>query len=148
MTDPLRVVLVDDSEKLRALFRLALEMTSAARIVGEANDGEEGIAVAARERPDVVLLDLSMPTMDGFEALPRIRAASPESHVVVLTGFKRERLEDVAFKLGATAFLEKGIAPTQLATRLAEIAAVPPTPAPALDAQRQAALAARVKELI
>src|SRR5581483_1144694 len=103
-----------------------LEGMGGMRVVGEARDGAEGIEGAAATRPDIILLDLSMPTMDGLEALGRIREASPASHVVVLTGFQRHRLEEVALQLGASAFLEKGIAPTQLADALRLVTSGPP----------------------
>lgn len=142
------VLLVDDNASLRQLYRIGLEQVGNMRVVGEAKDGAEGITAAQALRPDIVLLDLSMPTMDGLEALPRIRKASPASHVVILTGFRAERLADIALKLGASAFIEKGVAPTQLADSLRLATA---TPLPEFhemgDAERQAFIA-RVRDLV
>lgn len=146
--NPETVLLVDDNPKLRGLYRIGLETMGAMRVVGEAGNGLEGIAQAKALRPDVVLLDLSMPTMDGLEALGEIRRASPASHVVVLTGFKADRVEEIAIELGASAFLEKGIPPTQLADALRLAASHAPPPIQEVDAARREALAARIRELV
>lgn len=148
MSEHPRVLLVDDNDRLRGLYRIALETLSDMRIVGEAADGEQGIHATRALKPDIVLLDLSMPRMDGLEALGEIRRASPASHVVVLTGFKADRLQDVALELGASAFLEKGIPPSQLADalRLATSGAPPPLPAVAPD--RREELERRVRDLV
>lgn len=143
-----RVLLVDDNDKLRGLYRLGLETMGGMEVVGEASDGMAGIQTAGATKPDIILLDLSMPTMDGLEALGQIRSASPSSHVVVLTGFQRGRLEEIALQLGASAFLEKGIAPTQLADALRMVTAGAPPPPPALDPGTREALLRRVEQLI
>lgn len=117
----IRIVLVDDACDLRRLVGSALEMTGAFDVVGEAGNGREGVDVAAREQPDLVLLDLSMPEMDGLEALPLIRQASPESVVVVFSGFDEIHLGDEARSLGAAAYVEKGVPLNVLAGRLREV---------------------------
>lgn len=143
-----RVMLVDDSDKLRSLYRMALELDRDMRVVAEAADGQQALAAVGNAKPDVVLLDLSMPHMDGLETIPRLKRAAPASRIVVLTGFKRERLEEVAMALGASAFLEKGVMPTELCARLHEVAA---QPAPAYREPSRAehdALLQRARELI
>lgn len=142
------VLLVDDNDKLRALFRLSLESFSPLRVVGEARTGREGIEAASSLRPGIVLLDLSMPTMDGLEAMGAIRRASPESHVVILTGFKADRLEEIAKQLGATAFIEKGIPPTRLAETVRKATAGPPPPYQEIGEERVRAIAERARELL
>lgn len=116
-----RVLLADDVGELRALVRLTLERSGEFVVVAEAGNGEEAVEAAAHERPDLVLLDVSMPVMDGLEALPRILEASPATHVVMLSGFAEERLGDEARKLGALAYLEKGVPPWELVNRLLEL---------------------------
>ena len=80
-----RVVLVDDTEDLRQLMRIALKRAGY-DVVGEAGDGAAGIEVARSASPDLVVLDLSMPVMDGLEALPQIRADLPDATIVVMSG--------------------------------------------------------------
>lgn len=143
-----RVLLVDDNEKLRELYKLGLEGFGHMSIVGEAGNGREGIDAARALRPDIILLDLSMPTMDGLEALGPIRAASPGSHVLVLTGFRRDRLQPLAKELGATAFLEKGLSPTELAAAVRAATARPPPPFEDLPHAAREALLERVRELV
>ena len=143
-----RVLLVDDNAHLRELFRIGLEAIGRMEVVGEAADGAAGLAAARALRPDVVLLDLSMPTMDGLEAVTYIRHALPATHVVILTGFRQERLGVLARELGATGFLEKGLTPTELAAAVRAIAAEPAPPFQALPPGSRAALLARVNELV
>lgn len=123
MTDPraYTVLLADDVAALRKLVRLALEGNGRFRIVAEAATGIEAIARSREATPDLVLLDLSMPELDGLEALPQVLQASPKSHVVVLSGFNHVRMGPVAKRLGASAYLEKGLDPEALARALLEV---------------------------
>lgn len=113
----IRTVLVDDAASYRQLVRLVLEDDGNFEVVGEADDGARGIEVVAEERPDLVLLDLSMPVMDGVEALPFLREASPRSNVIVLTGFEVDAVGDLR-EAGARAVLEKGLDPVALVDRI------------------------------
>ncbi|MGY2701448.1 response regulator [Nocardioides sp. HB32] len=106
MTAP-RVVLVDDTEDLRLLMRIALRRAGY-EVVGEAGDGAAGIEVARTELPDLVVLDLSMPVMDGLEALPHIRAALPDATIVVMSGFGSAQMGEKAIAGGADGYLQKG----------------------------------------
>ena len=83
---PARVVVIDDSVDIRDLLRFALS-AAGMEVVGEAGDGRAGIEVVRAERPDLVMLDLSMPVMDGLEALPLIRDLVPDGRIVVFSGF-------------------------------------------------------------
>lgn len=103
-----RVVIADDSADLRLLLRLAVREDPDFEVVGEAANGEEAVALAADVRPDLLLLDLSMPVMDGLEALPLIRVASPSTSVVVVSGFLNIDLQERVMSLGAIGFVEKG----------------------------------------
>lgn len=109
----IRAVLVDDADAYRELVKVVLEETGRFQVVGEAENGEEAIEVVAVTQPDLVLLDISMPVMDGIEALPHLRKAAPEAVVIVLTGFELDAVGDL-HGLGATAALEKGLDPVGL----------------------------------
>jgi DNA-binding NarL/FixJ family response regulator len=114
-------VLADDVADLRSLVRVVLEDSGRFEIVGEAGDGVAAVDVVEREQPDVVLLDISMPRMDGLEALPLIRSASPHSAVVILSAFEARERERRASDLGARGYLEKDLAPDALVPALLEL---------------------------
>lgn len=104
----MRAYLCDDVPSLRALVRHVLEEDPAVRVVGEAGDGPTAIREVGELQPDVVLLDLSMPGMDGLEALPHIRQAAPDVCVIVFSGFTVERMAAVARAHGADHYVTKG----------------------------------------
>ncbi len=106
--------MVDDVEGLRRLVTLVLEKHDGYAVVGEAGDGEAALELVGRSDPDVVLLDLSMPGMDGFEALERILQAGEEVDVIVLSGHEDPDTRNRALDLGAAGFIEKGENPHQL----------------------------------
>ncbi|TPG16813.1 response regulator [Pedococcus bigeumensis] len=112
--DPVRVVLVDDQELVRVGFRLVLERAGFA-VVGEAADGLQAVAVARQTTPDVVLMDVRMPRMDGIEATRRIVAAHPRTRVLALTTFDLDRFVYAAVSAGASGFLLKDVPPDDLA---------------------------------
>jgi len=103
-----RVLIVDDVEDLRALLRIALTMRDSFEVVGEAADGIDAIAQAKAHQPDLVALDLSMPRLDGLEALPRILEVAPGARVVVVSGFDEARMGEAALRAGAVGYVEKG----------------------------------------
>ena len=105
---PIRVLLADDAAAYRALLRVALEEDGRFAVVGEAGDGLQAVELSDSERPDVLLLDLAMPVMDGLQAIPKVRSRSPETKIVVLSGFSQHRLSEEAASIGASAYLEKG----------------------------------------
>jgi PAS domain S-box-containing protein len=104
-----RILLVDDNRVLRALVRAQLRQAGGHDVVGEAGDGEEAVRLAAELQPHVVLLDLSMPRMDGLQALPLILAAVPGVRVIVLSGFDQNRMEERVLAAGAACYVEKGV---------------------------------------
>ena len=116
-----RVVVADDVTDLRFVLKAALERTKRFMVVGEAANGKQAVAAAIEHRPDLALLDRSMPIMDGLEALPKIRAAVPESTVVVLSGFETSAMSDQALAAGAAAYLVKGLSPRELTDQLLEL---------------------------
>src|SRR5436309_14595571 len=103
----IRVVVADDSPEVRLLVRVVLEDDADFVVEAEAGDGLEAVALAARLHPDLLLLDLSMPKMDGHESLPKILEASPETQVVVLSAVPPDRVARRLIDLGAQAFLDK-----------------------------------------
>ncbi len=126
----LTVVIVDDTPDIRMLTRMALELDGGIRVVAEAENGREGIEVVAAHRPDVVVLDMAMPVMDGLEALPHIKRASPATRVLVVSGFDTVTLATSARDAGADGYLQKGASPFDLVDRVKEMAALPPRVAP------------------
>jgi PAS domain S-box-containing protein len=116
-----RVLVVDDAEDIRTLLRLRLARNGGIEVVGEARDGLEAVAMARSLRPDLVLLDMAMPRMDGLEALPLIRDAVPGVRVIVLSGFNEDTMERRALAAGADRYVVKG---GNLDALLAAIAAV------------------------
>ena len=105
-----RVVVADDADGVRELICVLLETEPDFTVVGYARDGAEAVEVVANTAPDLVLLDVAMPVLDGLGALPELRRIVPDACVVVFTGFSEESLRDEAMALGADALLEKGVA--------------------------------------
>jgi DNA-binding NarL/FixJ family response regulator len=118
----IRIFLCDDVPELRALLRYGLEEDARLEVVGEAGTAEEAIRAVAGLRPDVVLLDLSMPGMDGLEALPLLRVAAPEAAVIVFSGFAADRMRAPALALGAARYIEKGEPLDAVRTAVREVA--------------------------
>lgn len=104
----IRVLLVDDAPDIRFLIRMGLERDGRFEVVAEAINGSDAIGLAEDHQPDVVVLDVAMPVMDGLEALPLIRAAAPASRIAVLSGFTARSMGSNAEAQGADAYIEKG----------------------------------------
>jgi len=103
----IRVFLVDDVAELRMLVRLTLEEDPDIEVVGEASTGREGVELVGDTEADVVLLDLSMPDMDGLEAIPLMRERAPGARLVVLSGHEAGRISLEALHQGATRYVNK-----------------------------------------
>ena len=116
-----RVLIADDQALVRAGFRKLLEAESGIDVVGEAEDGASALMAARRLRPDVVLMDIRMPRMDGIEAARRMAADVPHTRVVILTTYDLDEYVYQALRAGACGFLLKDAPPDQLvaAVRLA-----------------------------
>jgi DNA-binding NarL/FixJ family response regulator len=110
----IRVLLVDDQALLRSGFRMVLEEEPDLTIVGEAAHGEEAVRLSAQLKPDVVLMDVRMPGMDGIEATRRIVEQSTESKVLVLTTFDLDEYVFSALRYGASGFLLKDVPPVEI----------------------------------
>jgi PAS domain S-box-containing protein len=117
------IVVVDDAPEVRTLVRSRLRVSGLLDVVGEAGDGAAAVELVRELRPALVLLDLSMPGVDGLEALPQILETSPGTRVVMYSGFQQDGLAHRALELGASAFLEKGTALDGLADDLVAILA-------------------------
>ena len=125
---PIRVLVADDVPELRTLLRLTLQ-GQGFELVGEATDGGEVVKLAISETPEVILLDLAMPGMDGMEAIAELRQCVPDARVVVLSAFATERLRREALQRGAHAYLEKGTDPETLLATVRAAAGRDPLPA-------------------
>jgi NarL family two-component system response regulator LiaR len=109
------VLICDDADSLRQLLRIVVGLDPGLHVAGEARNGQEAIAEAARLQPDVILLDLSMPVLAGLDALPAIKAAAPGAHVIAFTGLSASVAEEAVRRAGADSFLEKGARPDAIA---------------------------------
>ena len=114
MPVPIRVLLADDQALIRAGFGLILGREPDIEIVAEADDGEEAVANALATEPDLVLMDIQMPTLDGIGATRRLLAHLPRTRVLILTTFDQDEYVVDAFRAGASGFLLKTAPPDQL----------------------------------
>jgi NarL family two-component system response regulator LiaR len=115
MADAIRVLLVDDHAVVREGLRNFLALQDGLEIVGEAGDGNEAIEQAQHLEPDVILMDLVMPGLDGIGAMRQLRSRSPRSRVIVLTSFLDDERVLPAIQAGAAGYLLKNVAPAELA---------------------------------
>ena len=116
------VLLADDQELVRSGFRLILELAEGIEVVGEAADGRETVRLAKQLQPDVVLMDVRMPELDGIEATRRLKQAGVETRVLVLTTFDLDEYVYAAVRAGASGFLLKDAPREQLVTAVRTIA--------------------------
>ena len=123
MSAPIRVLIVDDQPLVRAGLRMILEEESDLEIVGEAGDGDEAVTVAGKTSPDVILMDVRMPHVDGLEATRRIVGAGDQPpRVLILTTFDLDAYVYEALLAGASGFVLKDIQPEQLVDAIRVIA--------------------------
>jgi DNA-binding NarL/FixJ family response regulator len=118
----IRVLLVDDQALLRKGFRMILEEEPEIEVVGEASDGEEAVNLTAELRPDVVLMDVRMPGMDGIEATSRIVRSDSATRVLILTTFDLDEYAFAGLRAGASGFLLKDIPPAGLISAIQVVA--------------------------
>lgn len=118
----IKVLIVDDHAVVRQGLRTFLGMLPDIQIVGEAASGSESLDMVAKSKPDVVLMDLMMPEMDGVEATRRLRADSPDTRVIVLTSFAEEDKIFPAIRAGAAGYLLKDVKPAELAETIRAVA--------------------------
>ena len=123
MTSPIRVVVADDQAAVREGLVIMLNLLDDVEVVGQAADGEEAVRLVADQTPDVVLMDLRMPRCDGVAATARIRAAFPDTNVVVLTTYADDEDVLAALRAGALGYLTKDAGRTQIAHTVRSAAA-------------------------
>jgi DNA-binding NarL/FixJ family response regulator len=120
---PVRVLLVDDDDLMRAGLKAVLSSDDAVEVVGEAGDGRAAVAEVARHEPDVVLMDVRMPDLDGIAATREVVAASPATKVAILTTFEQDDYIFGALNAGASGFLLKRTKPEELIAAIHALAA-------------------------
>ena len=123
MTTPLRVLLVDDEMLVRTGFRMILQHEPDIEVVGEADNGSTAVGEVQRTRPDVVVMDLRMPVMDGVQATHRIVAEAPQTRVLVLTTFDADEYVVAALRAGASGFLLKDVETREFVRAIRVVAA-------------------------
>lgn len=119
-SDKTRVLVVDDHAVVRQGLRMFIEMQSDMEVVGEGTNGNEAVEMAARLEPDVILLDLIMPEMDGIEATRKILEQTPQARVLILTSFGEDEKVFPAIRAGAQGYLLKDIQPNELVQSVRE----------------------------
>ncbi|GGF29522.1 response regulator [Subtercola lobariae] len=122
-TETVRILLVDDQPLLRMGFRMVLEAEPGFAVVGEAADGAAGVAAAVAEAPDVILMDVRMPVMNGIDATAAIAAQAPSSRVLILTTFDLDEYAFAALRAGASGFMLKDARPAELVAAIRAVAA-------------------------
>jgi two-component system, NarL family, response regulator LiaR len=129
-TRPIRVVIVDDHAVVRSGLNDFVMAFDDLELVGGARGGREAVEICAKTRPDVVLMDMVMPDMDGATATRAIREANPSIQIIALTSFREEELVNAALKAGAIGYLLKNISANELAKAIRNAAQGHPTLAP------------------
>jgi two-component system, NarL family, response regulator LiaR len=121
MSNPIRILLTDDHVVVRRGTQALLSTEPEIQVVGEAKNGEEAVAKAEELRPDVVLMDLEMPVMDGIEAIRRITASQKDARILVLTSFATDDKVFPAIKAGALGYLLKDSSPDELVRAIRQV---------------------------
>lgn len=122
MTEPIRVLLVDDQRLMREGLRTLLELEEGIEVCGEAADGQEGIQAYENLLPDVVLMDIRMPNMNGVEAIRRIQMRWPEARLIILTTFDDQEYVFEGLRAGALGYLLKDVSGQELASAIRTVA--------------------------
>jgi DNA-binding NarL/FixJ family response regulator len=118
---PLRVLIADDHRLFAEALEAILATDERIEVVGQAGDGSEAVELARRLGPDVVLMDVSMPVLDGFEATREIRAASGDTHVLMLTGSNSRADVDRSREAGASGYVTKDRIASELVAAIVEV---------------------------
>lgn len=121
MSNPIRILITDDHVVVRRGTQALLATEAEIEVVGEAKNGEEAVAKASQLRPDVILMDLEMPIMDGIEAIRRITNGQPDARILVLTSFATDDKVFPAIKAGALGYLLKDSSPDELVRAIRQV---------------------------
>ncbi|MEU4563146.1 response regulator transcription factor [Actinoplanes sp. NPDC023936] len=143
MTDPIRVLVAEDQALLRDSFRILLDTTPGFAVVGEAGTGREAVELALAQRPDVVLMDISMPDMTGIDATEKICQQNGDTRVLILTTFDLDEYVYGALRAGASGFLLKDTTAADLVTAIRVVAAGEALLAPSVTRRLIAAFGAQ-----
>lgn len=121
-TGPCTVLIADDVPDIRHMMRFWLDSDADEfEVIGEASDGYEAVEKVKEQQPHAIILDLSMPRMDGLQAIPEIRKYSPKTKILVMSGFESDSMSHHALSLGADAYLEKGTSFAELTRILRDL---------------------------
>jgi DNA-binding NarL/FixJ family response regulator len=140
------VLLADDQPLLRTGFRMVLDAQDGIEVVGEAGDGAEAVRLTAELRPDVVLMDVRMPGLDGIQATSRIADHQPASRVLILTTFDLDEYAFAGLRAGASGFLLKDVPPEELVSAIRSVASGDAVVAPRVTRRLLDTFAARLPE--
>jgi DNA-binding NarL/FixJ family response regulator len=122
MTKPIRILLADDHDLFRAGIRSLLQSLSGIEIIAETGDGREALRLCKAHQPDVVLMDIMMPQLNGLDATARLAAISPEMHTIILSMNANEEYVLQALRCGAAGYLVKNISPSELEQAIRAVA--------------------------
>jgi len=129
-SEPIKVIIVDDHTVVRSGLGAVLDISEGLELVGEAGDGEEAIKICERLQPDVVLMDLQMPKMDGVEATRIIHDKWPQIHIIALTSYKEKEYVEGVLKAGATSYLLKNVSAEELVSAINKVVLNQPSLSP------------------
>lgn len=118
---PIRLAICDDVEAFRRMLSIVFDLEHDIEIVGQAADGREAVELASATDIDVMLMDLAMPVMDGLEALPKVLEASPDTKVIMLTGFGTAEILERTLAAGAARYLTKGVLPDEILAAVRDV---------------------------
>jgi NarL family two-component system response regulator LiaR len=120
-TSNIRILIVDDKQLVRNGLRMFLELHDGMTVCGEASDGLEGIKKAFELKPDVILLDLNMPTLDGLKAARLIREGSPKAEILIVTSYHSLEVARIAAEAGASGYVTKSLITSDLVPAIEEV---------------------------
>jgi CheY-like chemotaxis protein len=119
----IRVYICEDDDALRQLLRVSLEEDGDIRVVGDAGDGRTGVEGIEVTQPDIVVLDLGLPGLDGIDAIPLIRRGAPDAQIIVFSGFQASQWSGLAMRLGVARYVEKGASMDEVCAAVRDVAA-------------------------
>ena len=129
-SESIRVIIVDDHTVVRSGLGAVLDVSEGIELIGEAGDGEEAVRICESLQPDVILMDLQMPKMDGVEATRLIHEKWPQIHIIALTSYKEKEYVEGVLKAGATSYLLKNVSAEELVSAINKVVLDQPSLSP------------------